>query len=93
MSARKVWLRRALEVILFCVLWIPIVLTGTANVREQIGKGYGEQWNSVGDKLIGWGGWLAGAFIWYVLVSAIGGFILKKLGLLPDERIARNESD
>ncbi len=81
-KASKKWLRRLLETILFCVLWIPIVLSGIKNVREQFGKGYGEPWDTIGAKLSGWGLWLAGVFIWYVLVSSIGGFILRKLGLL-----------
>jgi hypothetical protein len=84
MSARKIWLQRVIELILFCVLWIPIVLTGISNLREP--------WNSVGDKVSGWGLWLAGAFIWYVLMSCIGRFILKKLGLFPDEESSSNVS-
>lgn len=81
-KTRRIWLRRVLEVILFCVLWIPIVLSGIHNIQEQIGKGQGELWDSIGAKLSGWGLWLVGAFIWYVLVSGLGRFILKKLGLL-----------
>jgi hypothetical protein len=78
----RVWLRRILEVILFCILWIPIVLSGIDNIREQIGGGQGGQWNSIGAKVSGWLLWLVGVFIWYVVISAIGRFILKKLGLL-----------
>jgi hypothetical protein len=61
---------------------MPIVLSGIHNIQEQFGKGYGEPWDSIGAKLSGWGLWLVGVFIWYVLVSGIGRFILKKLGLL-----------
>ena len=78
----RIWLRRVLEVILFCALWVPIILTGIHNIREQIGKGGGPPWETVSDKLSGWGLWLAGVFIWYMLVSGIGRFALKKLGLL-----------
>jgi hypothetical protein len=81
-NTRRIWLRRVLEAILFCVLWIPIVLSGIENIREQTGKGYGEPWNTIGAKLAGWGFWLVGIFLWYVLVSVIGRFILKKLGFL-----------
>lgn len=78
--------------ILFCVLWIPIVLSGIDNFREQVGKGHGEAWNSVGAKLSGWGLWLGGVVIWYVLVSGVGRFFLKKLGLLP-EKVTPDDSD
>jgi hypothetical protein len=81
-NTRRVWLRRILEVILFCALWVPIALSGIHNFREQIGKGYGAPSSSVWDKLSGWGLWLAGAFIWYFVVSAIGRFVLTKLGFL-----------
>jgi hypothetical protein len=81
----KIWLGRVLEVILFCILWIPIVLSGINNIREQIGKGYGASSDSIGAKLSGWGLWLAGVFIWYMIVSGVGRFILKKLGLLKSE--------
>ncbi len=37
--AAKIWLRRFLEVIFFCVLWIPIILTGIGNIRQQTGYG------------------------------------------------------
>ena len=63
-NTHGIWLRRVLEVILFCALWVPIVLSGIHNVREQIGKGYGPPWDSVWDKLSGGGLWLVGVFIW-----------------------------
>jgi hypothetical protein len=81
----KVWLRRTTEVLLFCILWIPIVLSAVHNIFEHFGKGAAEPWNNVGSKLSGWGLWLAGAFIWYVLISWAGSFILKKFELMSEE--------
>ena len=79
--AAKIWCRRFLEVIFFCVLWIPVVLTGIGNIREQTGHGHGEAWNTIGAKLSGWGLWLVGVVIWYIFISAIGSLILQKLRL------------
>src|SRR5437773_9593989 len=81
-NIRRMWLRRVLEVILFFVLWVPIVLSAIHNIQEQTGRGHDQPWDSIGATLRGWGLWLAGVFIWYVLVSGIGRFILKKLGLI-----------
>ena len=71
-------IRRALEVVLFLVLWVPIVVTGIRNFQESQGSSFAE-------KSSGWGLWLVGIFIWYVLVGGIGRFVLKKFGLLGSE--------
>lgn len=87
----RIWLRRILEVILFCILWVPIVLTGLQNIQEQRGGGHGQPWDSVGAKLSGWGLWLVVMLIWFVVVNAIGQLIVKKLGLLKPEELENAE--
>lgn len=57
------------------------------NIQEQRGDRLGQPWDSVGAKLSGWGLWLVVVFIWFVVVNGIGRLVLKKLGLLPPERV------
>ncbi len=60
------------QVVLMCVLWIPIAVSGIDNVLEQLGFGHGTRWDSLNASLFGWGMWLVGCFLWYMIIGYIG---------------------
>ena len=64
--------KKIAEVALLCVLWIPIVLSGIENLREQLGYGWGTRWDSWSAILVGWGVWLAGCYVWYCIIGFVG---------------------
>ena len=75
--------RRCARAINRVTMWILIVIpglrSGIDNVREQVGYGTGEPWQSWSDVLFGWGMWLVGVVIWIAIVRGITGWIDRKM--------------
>ncbi len=53
----------------------PVLWSGIGNVREQLGYGTGQPWQSWSDVVLGWGTWLVGVVIWIAIVRGITGWI------------------
>ena len=65
-------LRKVGHALLLLILWVPILLSGLDNLREQFGYGVGNRWGSWSSILFGWGMWLIGCVVWYWIIGFIG---------------------
>lgn len=66
------------EIALLYLLWIPILLTGRQNCTDQFGYGVGPSLNSSQAIMVGWGMWVVGVYLWFVLVRQIGRWLVQK---------------
>jgi hypothetical protein len=76
-------MRRAIQVINRVTMWllivVPVTRSGLDSLREQLGYGVGQPWNSWSDVIFGWGFWLVAIAVWIAVVRGASDWIDRKL--------------
>src|SRR6185295_3195187 len=78
-SAVMKWFRVINRLVMWFLIAAPVLLSGIGNLREQLGYGTGQPWNSLSDVVSGWGIWLVGVLIWVSVVRGISQWLDRKL--------------
>jgi hypothetical protein len=78
--SRRGWIRTIGRIVMLFVMWVPIIGSGIANLREGLGYGVARPWDSAWAWLGGIAFWLLGSVIWIGIVK----WVTRLLGLADD---------
>ncbi len=78
-AARRPLLGRVIRFIALAVAWIPVIMSGIANIREGLGYGVAKPWDSPIDWILGLGFWGIASLLWIAVVTGCAGWFTRKV--------------